>query len=419
MKVLIDAIMPMGGRVGGVEQFVLGLVRGLGELADDPDEYIVLTEPGASEAFSGNLGANTHTSEISAPASERVKQLSGRLRPVIGTLRREARSRLSRSGSGHLDSSNGLYESHNPAVVHVTHHVMRTTAIPTVFSPHDLQHLHLPELFSRTDLLRRTRLLEQACNRATVIVTGSHWAGRDIMTQYGVAAHKVFVIPHAPAFIDVSDASPKDVLEKYNLSAGFAYYPAQTWAHKNHIRLLEALDQLRSRNVLVKVVCSGVQNEHFRHVRARMQELHLEDQVRFLGFVTETEKIHLYRSCSFVVFPSLFEGAGIPVLEAFAMGAPIACSNATSLPEMGGPAAHYFDPKSVDSIATSIEEMVKDSELRLNLARLGTERVKTFTWLNSARAYRAVYRSACEQSLSDEDASLLETLRTDPQPPPA
>ena len=116
----------------------------------------------------------------------------------------------------------------------------------------------------------------------------------------------------------------------------------------------------------------------------------------------------LYRLASFVVFPSLFEGAGFPILEAFKEGTPVTSSGVTSIPEYAGDAALFFDPDSVESIARAIERMHDDAATRVELAKRGSERIKRFSWDRTARAYRAVYRKIGGQPLSDEEELLLE-----------
>jgi glycosyltransferase involved in cell wall biosynthesis len=130
--------------------------------------------------------------------------------------------------------------------------------------------------------------------------------------------------------------------------------------------------------------------------------------VRFLGFVEPAELRALYHLAQFVIHPSLFEGGGLPILEAFNEGAPVACANTTSLPEYAGDAALYFDSTSVESIADAAKRMTSDAALRADLRERGHARVQSFTWERTARAYRALYRKIAGQELSADDHALLE-----------
>jgi len=129
--------------------------------------------------------------------------------------------------------------------------------------------------------------------------------------------------------------------------------------------------------------------------------------VRFLDFVSSSELRALYHLAQFVVFPSLFEGGGFPVLEAFREETPIACSAVTSLPEYGGDAILLFDPTSVESIAQAIHRMTMDVQLRTKLRQRGAARISSFTWERTAKMYRALYRKVAGHPLTDEERHSL------------
>ena len=177
----------------------------------------------------------------------------------------------------------------------------------------------------------------------------SEWGRNDLVRQYGLPREKVAVVPFAPMLPEypVPDARTIEATRrKYRLPARFAYFPAHTFPHKNHLGLLEALARLRDgAGVEVPLVCSGRQNEFYRVIRKRVRDLHLEHQVRFVGFVSPVEVSVLYRTCHAVLFPTQFEGWGLPLSEAFVAGAPVACSRVTCLPEQADGAAVLFDPE--------------------------------------------------------------------------
>ena len=158
---------------------------------------------------------------------------------------------------------------------------------------------------------------------------------------------------------------------------------------------------------MVNLTCTGRQNDFWPTIKKRINELRLGNQVRFLGFVRPIELRALYHLAQFVVFPSLFEGGGFPVLEAFHEGAPVACSDVTSLPEYGGDAALLFDPTSTESIAEAMYRMSTERELRATLRQRGSARIGLFTWEQTAKTYRALYRQVAGRLLSDEDHHLL------------
>ena len=188
----------------------------------------------------------------------------------------------------------------------------------------------------------------------------------------------------------------------------FLLYPAQTWPHKNHIGLLEALALIRDREgVTIPLVCPGKQNRHFARIEARTRELGLEASTRFPGFVSTLELRGLYELATALVFPSRFEGWGLPVCEAFSAGLPVASSSATSLPDLVGDAGLLFDPTEPDQIADTVLRLWRDPVLRQTLAERGRERGAQFSFDHTARLFRAHYRRLGGRSLSEEDRILL------------
>jgi glycosyltransferase involved in cell wall biosynthesis len=168
-----------------------------------------------------------------------------------------------------------------------------------------------------------------------------------------------------------------------------------TNGHKNHARLLDAVAALRDAGRIVHVVCSGRQAHVWPSIQKRLHDLRLEDQVRFTGFISAAELLALYRLAQFVVFPSLFEGAGLPVLEAMEQGVPVACSAIPPLREYAGEAALYFDPARTDEVAQALDRMSSDRALRDDLRDAAGRRAAMFTPREMARRHLAAYRRAC------------------------
>ena len=182
-----------------------------------------------------------------------------------------------------------------------------------------------------------------------------------------------------------------------------------TWEHKNHLTLLSALALLRDRYHLpVQLICSGQISGFFPKIKEHIRDLRLNDQVRFLGFVSPLELQCLYQLCRCVIFPTKFEGFGMPLLEAFLAGAPAACSNVTCLPELAGDAAFLFDPGTSSEVAEAIRRLWTDGALRATLADRGRRNVSRFTWERTARIFRAHYRRIANRTLSEEDHALLD-----------
>ena len=354
---------------GGIAQVILGLAHSLGRL-DGPEEYLFVCSPDSASWLEPHLGANSRI------------EINARLKPSPWRGVRE---------------SDGFWESFSPDVIHFPYQSYTQTDRPTVFNPHDLQHVHLPQLFTEDERARRETLYAQACQLAAAVAVTSGFVKNDIVRQYGIPADRVHVIwwgsPSA-AYQVASDDDTAHVLEKHDLPDRFAIYPAQTWPHKNHGKLLEALHLLRTRhNVIVPLVCTGARNDDHAQLTEQVSRLKLGDQVRFLGWVDEHDLMALYRAAEMMIVPTLFEAISFPVFEAFAEGVAVACSAVTSLPEQVGDAALLFDPHDVEAIATVILQLHQDEALRRRLVARGHERLKRFSWTTTAKQYRALYRN--------------------------
>lgn len=416
LKIAINAQLPFNGSWGGVEQFTIGLISALGRLKSDSEQYVLVVRRGRHESIRPYLGANqtlVKGPETMTSYKELAVNALGPMKEPARKVWRRFRELLTRPDRLDLSTleSNGFYESLGVDIVHFPYQSFVRCQIPSIFHPHDIQHLHYPEFFDAETIEQREFIYRFACDAANAIVTPSQSAKDDLVGQYGVAPDKIFVIRYAsPTELYVQNAGQtrNGIERRLRLPARFALYPAQTWPHKNHLRLLDAIHYLRMKEKLrVNVVCTGVKNNFWPKIRARIKELDLDEQVQFTGFISSQDLRTLYKLAQFVIFPSLFEGAGFPIIEAFQEGAPVACSAVTSLPEYAGDAALLFDPKSVESIADAIRRMHLEPELREDLRQKGRLRAQMFSWNTMAKAYRALYRQIAGLSVSEEDMQAL------------
>jgi glycosyltransferase involved in cell wall biosynthesis len=311
-----------------------------------------------------------------------------------------------------VPESNGFYEKLGTDVFHVTYpyHYVRTK-IPTIYTIHDLQHKHLSQLFSPRELEFRERLYQAAFDESKYVIAVSHFTRWDVVRHHGISPAKIYTIHWAPPTRLVppqgADAFER-VRRRLRLPESYVIFPSLTYAHKNHLALLEALSLLRRRHGLkLNVVCPGYRSLVWPQIKERIKELDLGQQICFPGYLPETDLLALLRGASFMVFPSLFEGAGLPALEAISEGIPLTCSDIPALCEYIGPAALYFDPRSVESIANAMREMHSSPELQGELRRRGSEQAAKFTWERTARAHLALYRMAAGLSLAEDEKALL------------
>jgi glycosyltransferase involved in cell wall biosynthesis len=284
-------------------------------------------------------------------------------------------------------------------VVHFPYQRYFETDLPFIFEPWDLQHLHYPENFTEQELRVRDRLYREACQRASLVVVPTRWGKRDLVAHLTVDAHKVAVITRGGA--NVSHANGK---HRQDLPPRYIVYPAKFWPHKNHRRLLEALALLRSNGCIVPLVCTGEPVSALPQDFCRfMNQTSVLDQVSFLGHLERTQLTEVLANAEMLVFPSLFEGFGIPVLEAMSLGVPIACSRIGPLEEIAGGAARYFNAEDATDIANAIGALWTDADLRKSLAALGNQRASDFRWTQSVRDFVICYKHLSGRELSHEE----------------
>ncbi len=272
--------------------------------------------------------------------------------------------------------------------------------IPTVVTVHDVIPLVLPSYGSALHARLYTRLVSAAARRARAVITVSEASKRDIVRALGIPPDRIHVIYNAAdsSMQPVSDESALEgVREAYGIEGDFLLYLGGFDVRKNVERMVRAFDAARSgfeRPCQLVVAGSPGLLGHplYPDPRPLVEKLRLGREVIFTGRIPEDQKPTLYSAALAFVFPSLYEGFGIPVLEAMACGAPVITSDRSSLPEVAGDAALLVDPTSVDAIARAMVRVVNDPELRRDLAARGIARSSLFHWETSARQTLDVYR---------------------------
>jgi glycosyltransferase involved in cell wall biosynthesis len=409
LRVCIDARMPTG-LLGGVEQVVIGLAHGLSKLDDGSEEYLFLTTPGEDEWIRRHLDGPCRTMTLGQPPiwaarGYLIRRVLSRRLPWI------QRELTPPPAPKDLMVSDGTIEWAGVDVIHFPCQMAFLTEIPSIYHPHDLQHLHLPELHPARDVELRELWYRAFCEQASLVVMMTNWGREDVINHYGLPPDKVAAIPWGSVLDAYPEPAPDDISatrEDLGLPETFILYPANTWSHKNHERLLEALALIRSRHgVTIPLVCTGRQTPHYDTLRKRVTELGLAGSVWFAGFVSPLQLRCLYAIARAMVFPSRFEGWGMPVSEAFAAGVPVASSSATGLPEVAGDAALIFDPEETDQIADRVWRVWTDRDLRATLVARGKRRVGETSVERAARVFRAHYRRISGGRLTPEDRELL------------
>lgn len=268
---------------------------------------------------------------------------------------------------------------------------------PTVVTVHDLSFVHYPATvrrFNRVYLRAVTRL---AARRAVRVIADSESTRRELVAWLGLPATKVVTVSIAaderfrPAPADAVDAFRR----QRGLPARFALFLGTLEPRKNLVRLLDAYAACRARlTETLPLVIAGSRGWYYDEIFARVRELGLQDAVEFAGFVPAAELPWWYRAADIFVYPSLYEGFGLPVLEAMASGTAVITSNTSSLPEVAGDAAILVDPSDVEALAEALVRVLNDPDLRLAMSAAGVRQAAKFSWRRCAEETVTVYREA-------------------------
>lgn len=375
MKVAIDAHM-VGERETGNETYTLNLVRALLAL---PAE---VTHP-----LSFSLYA-THPAPLQAqlpPADQaRVRQIrpaAAPLRIPFGMPAATRRDRIS--------------------LLHVTYVAPPVSTCPFVVTVHDISYTRYPQFFSPRDRWMLSTLVPWTIRRAARVITVSNHARQEIIDRYGITPARVAVTYEAAAeqFAKVHDpAQLAAVRAAYGLPAAGRYLLAlgNLQPRKNMGRLIEAFVRLRAHADMrdIHLVIAGKALWRESEVYAAVTRAQLTDRVHFAGYVADEDLPALYSGALAFVYPSLYEGFGLPPLEAMACGTPVICTNVASLPEVVGDAARLITPTDVDDLAQALHAVATEDGLRAALIAQGYRRASQFSWRRCAEETLAVYRAA-------------------------
>lgn len=242
--------------------------------------------------------------------------------------------------------------------------------IPYVFSIHDLNHIDRPDNSSLLKRLYYNLILRRLCQRSRAILTVSEYSRERIAEWSGVQPYRIFNVGNGVS----KNFSPEG--RRYELDGGYLLCVSNRRGHKNETGMVQAFARARLPGN-TKLVFTGEASPNLLELA---ENLEIANRLVFTGKVSEDDLAALYRGALFLVFPSFYEGFGLPIIEAFASGTPVITSNVTSMPEIAGDAALLVDPNDVNDIATAIEKLYDSEELRTELIQRGFKRVANFTW---------------------------------------
>jgi glycosyltransferase involved in cell wall biosynthesis len=280
-------------------------------------------------------------------------------------------------------------------VCHFTNSVAPVwTPCPSAITIHDMTLWLYPEYHYRARLLAMRPIIPLAARRAHAIIAVSHSTKRDIVRILGVPESKVHVVHEAPsdAFRLLPEPEADALLRRHQIPRPFLLFVGTIEPRKNLVRLLQAFERLRStRCIPHRLVLVGQRGWKDEEVFATVERLGLAPEVRFVGYVSQAELVGLYNRADALVFPSNYEGFGLPVLEAMACGTPVITARNSSLEEVAGDAAEFVDASSVESIAEGLRRVLLSGGRRAELRARGLVRASSFTWADAAAKTRLLY----------------------------
>jgi len=279
---------------------------------------------------------------------------------------------------------------------HATEHLLPPLhGVPTVLTVHDMIFKLFPEHQKRLNYWYLNATMPLYCRRADAIITVSESSKRDIVTHYRLDPAKVTVIYEAaaPEFEPAPQAAVDEVRKRYRLPERFMIHVGTIEPRKNLTRLIEVLQRLRAEGLAIPLVVVGSKGWLYDEFFARLEELDVRDSVHFPGYVPSADLPVLYSAAAAAIMPSVYEGFGLPVLEAMACGTPMIASQSSSLPELGGEAARYFDPYDLEGMAGAIRAVWTDTGLRAQMREQGLAQAAKFSWDRAAQETLAVYRA--------------------------
>ncbi len=262
----------------------------------------------------------------------------------------------------------------------------------SVLTFHDMQERFYPEFFTAKEHEERFYHYDWSLRMADAVIAISEFTRDQAVKIAGASRKKIHVVHHVP---DTLPAPARPVGWTADDDARpFVFYPANFWKHKNHLRLIDAMARVQASGGNVRLVCTGSRLGRADEWDAAVRAADVGDAVRHLGQVSRAEISWLYRRARALVFPSLFEGFGIPLLEAMQTDCPIACGNNTSQPDVAREAALYFHATNPDSIAAGIRRIASDDALRLKLVAAGRARLTAFTVRKQIDGHIAAFATA-------------------------
>lgn len=409
----LTPVLP-GGHNGGAKVFVVELIQRLASLAPST-QFILLTHADSHDelAFLDTQNVSRQIVVATPLASQPERGLRAFAEKVFRRIPLRYRSRIKRIYTKLLKPKTGI---NSTSVFHAdllfcpftapTYHASDT---PTVCTLYDIQYKTYPQFFDPMDVWHRDQTFKDACRHATVIAAISDYSRISALESSDLSPDhiKTIYLRMAQRINDPNDKGADSLLSSLGLQPEkFLIYPANFWKHKNHEMLLTAFSFARTQGMSksIKLVCTGAPGERMDWLKTVSRQMDLEDSIILPGYLSDEDLSVLLHNSRAMIFPSLYEGFGLPVIEAMTAGIPVGCSNVTSLPEVVSGAALLFDPRIPDQIASTMQILVSDDNVRSKCIKDGYARAAEFSDSDKmAQDYLDIFKEACT-NFHQEDA---------------
>lgn len=369
MKITIDTHLS-DNQLTGIGRYLNCLLNELTSL-DSDSKFELLTFPG--------LGDSHPVSQITGP---NINQIPINVRGP--------------SPKQHFITPRLLWQS-NPDVYHHPHFDLPMGHnVPSVVTIHDLKYIRHPEFFPELSWLKRVymrMMIQQSLDRAKKIISVSQATKDDLLSLFNVNEDKICVIPHGVTQTENSVSEKNDdALLRFGIEKPYILFVGERRPHKNLVRLVQAFKVLNDRvKGQVGLVIAGKTYKDYDAPEKTAVQCGIQEKVVFTDYVTDAELESLYKQASMLILPSLYEGFGLPLLEAMKRSIPVLGSNCTSIPEVIEDAGLLFDATSLDDMADKMERILFDFEFANSLAQKGKERSQLFSWKTTAQMTYDVY----------------------------
>jgi glycosyltransferase involved in cell wall biosynthesis len=375
MRIAIDATS-IPPKPAGAGVYAIELVRGLAQRDDRRDGYAVFAR---GRWFDELLATKSNWRIERMPVPSRVRRLAWEQLELSGAL---TRLRID--------------------VLHSTHHTLplRPTSARRVVTIHDVTFLRIPQRYPVARRIYMQTTTRFAVRVADAIIVPSQAVRDDVMPLLRVRQDKLHIVYEAagPQYAPMDRERAFATARRYGLEPPYILSVGSLEPGKNRARLIRALHQLRGEGVAHQLAVVGQPAWKHEHDASLVRQLGMDRQVRFLGYVPDVDMPALYNAAAVFAFPSLYEGFGLPVIEAMACGIPVLTSNVSATAEVAGEAALLVDPHSTAEIRDGLARLIADADLRDSLAFRGLARAAEFSWRRAAEETHALYEHVRRES---------------------